>query len=146
MESAVRSFLIWRIFTSTLEQAALTAIVLWGLPGIGVDLPTWLLVPTSIALAIWNVYTYRKAAQALRVPPVAGLTDMEGSRGEVVGRLHPAGHIRIRGELWSAESESGELGRGDKVVVVRQDGLKLTVREVGRGGVQGDQGMRPDER
>jgi membrane-bound serine protease (ClpP class) len=129
MDSAVRSLLIWRIFTSTLEQASLIAVVLWGLPLINVRLPVWVLIPTSIALTIWNVYTYRKASQALRIKPVAGLVDMVGTRGEVVGRLSPSGQVKIRGELWAAETESGEMKPGKKVVVIGQKGLRLTVRE-----------------
>ena len=129
MDSAVRSLLIWRIFTSLLEQAVLIAVVLWGLPQINVHLPVWILVPASIALTIWNVYTYRKASQALRVKPVAGLVDMIGTKGEVVGRLDPSGQVKIRGELWAAETESGEMKLGRKVVVIGQNGLRLTVRE-----------------
>ena len=144
MDSAVRSLLIWRVFTSTLEQASLVAVVLWGLPVVGVDLPWWVLVPASIALTVWNVYTYRMAAQALRVKPVGGLTDMVGSQGEAVVPLDPTGQVRIRGELWAAESESGELGRGSRVVVIRQAGLKLVVRETVRD-IRA-RGMRTDER
>jgi membrane-bound ClpP family serine protease len=129
MDSAVRSLLIWRIFTSTLEQASLVAVVLWGLPLINVRLPVWVLIPTSIALTIWNVYTYRKASQALRIKPVAGLVDMIGIQGKVVGRLNPSGQVKIRGELWTAETESGEMKPGKKVVVIGQKGLRLTVRE-----------------
>ncbi len=129
MDSAVRSLLIWRIFTSLLEQAVLIAVVLWGLPQINVHLPVWILVPASIALTIWNVYTYRKASQALRVKPVAGLVDMIGTKGEVVGRLDPSGQVKIRGELWAAETESGGMKPGRKVVVIGQNGLRLTVRE-----------------
>jgi len=129
MDSAVRSLLIWRIFTSTLEQAGLVAVVLWGLPLINVRLPVWVLIPTSIALTIWNVYTYRKASQALRIKPVAGLVDMIGIQGRVVGRLNPSGQVKIRGELWAAETENGEMKPGQKVVVIGQNGLRLTVRE-----------------
>ncbi len=129
MDSAVRSLLIWRIFTSLLEQAVLIGVVLWGLPQINVHLPVWILVPASIALTIWNVYTYRKASQALRVKPVVGLVDMIGTQGEVVGRLDPSGQVKIRGELWAAETESGEMKLGRKVVVIGQNGLRLTVRE-----------------
>ena len=129
MDSAVRSLLIWRIFTSLLEQAGLIAVVLWGLPQINVRLPAWILIPTSIALGIWNVYTYRQARQALSMKPVAGLADMIGIQGEVIGRLNPSGQVKIRGELWAAETESGEMKPGKKVVVIGQKGLRLTVRE-----------------
>ncbi len=129
MDSAVRSLLIWRIFTGLLEQAGLVAVVLWGLPQINVHLPVWTLVPTSITLTIWNVYTYRQASQALSVKPVVGLADMIGLQGKVVGPLNPSGQVKIRGELWAAETESGEIRPGKKVTVIGQKGLRLTVRD-----------------
>ncbi len=130
MSSPITSFLIWRIFTSLLEQAGLVAVVLWGLPWINVILPVWVLIPASIALTIWNVYTYKKAADAQRMKPLPGLADMVGTRGEVVDRLNPSGQVKIRGELWGAEAEDVELKPGQKVVVVKQNGLRLTVREI----------------
>jgi len=132
MGNRLRSFLIWKVFTSLLEQAALVAVVLWGLPQVDVHLPPWVLVPASVALTAYNVFTYRKVSQALNVRPLAGLPDMVGTRGKAVGRLNPAGQVRIRGELWSAEAESGELTSGMKVVVVGQTGLRLVVRETDR--------------
>ena len=129
MDSAVRSLLIWRVFTSLLEQAGLVAIVLWGLPQINVPLPAWVLAPTSIALGIYNVFTYQKAARALRVKPVSGLTDMVGTRGKAVDRLNLCGQVKIRGELWAAESASDEIRPGTEVVVVGQEGLRLVVSE-----------------
>ncbi|HEY92089.1 MAG TPA: hypothetical protein G4O07_09685 [Dehalococcoidia bacterium] len=130
MSSPTTGLLIWRIFTSLLEQAGLTAIILWGFPQLNINLPVWVLIPASIALTIWNVYTYKKAAAALRVKPVPGLADMIGTRGEVIGRLNPSGEVKIRGELWAAEAEDGELKSGRQVVVVKQKGLRLTVREI----------------
>ena len=130
MGSPTTGLLIWRIFTSLLEQAGLVAVVIWGFPLININLPLWVLIPTSIVLTAWNVYTYKKAAAALRVKPVPGLADMVGTRGEVVGRLNPSGEVKIRGELWGAEAEDVELKPGQKVVVIKQDGLRLTVREI----------------
>jgi len=130
VSSPTTGLLIWRIFTSLLEQAGLTAIILWGFPQLNINIPVWVLIPASIALTIWNVYTYKKAAAALRVKPVPGLADMVGTRGEVIGRLNPSGEVKIRGELWAAEAEDGELKSGRQVVVVKQNGLRLTVREI----------------
>ena len=127
--SQTTGFLIWRIFTSLLEQTGLVAVVLWGLPLIDINLPVWVLVPTSITLTIWNVYTYKKTSATQSMKTAPGFTDMVGTQGEVVSRLNPSGHVKIRGELWAAEAEDGELKPGRQVVVVKQNGLKLTVRE-----------------
>ena len=43
--------------------------------------------------------------------------------------LAPEGLVRIKGELWKAKSASGSMDIGEKVIVVGQDGLELTVRK-----------------
>ena len=68
-------------------------------------------------------------SRALRRKPIVGLLNMVSSKGEVVSPLVPEGLVRIKGELWRAESASGRLDTGEKVIVVGQDGLKLTVRK-----------------
>jgi len=45
----------------------------------------------------------------------------------VVSPLDPDGLVRIRGELWVAESATGRMDTGEEIVVVGQEGLKLVV-------------------
>lgn len=127
-----KSLFIYKVVSGVLEEVALVAVFLWLLPRMAVDVPIWVLPPAMVALAAYNVFTYRKTVQALRTKPIPGLPDMTGSLGEAVDRLAPAGQVKIRGELWQAEAESGEMSGGRKVVVVRQNGLKLIVREAGK--------------
>lgn len=48
---------------------------------------------------------------------------------KVVNELDPSGTVRMRGELWHAESESDEvIKEGTLVKVIRQEGLTLFVR------------------
>ncbi len=56
------------------------------------------------------------------------LPDMVGNRGIVVNWLAPEGMVKIRGELWAARSEGGELEPGSRVIVVAQDRMRLSVR------------------
>jgi membrane protein implicated in regulation of membrane protease activity len=57
-------------------------------------------------------------------------SSMIGRRGIVIGRLGPEGYVRVRGELWRAETVENErpLEEGQSVTVVRVNGLKLYVR------------------
>ncbi|MCK4863603.1 MAG: hypothetical protein KAS25_04855, partial [Dehalococcoidales bacterium] len=57
-----------------------------------------------------------------------GLPSMVGSRGKVTGKLSPEGMVRIKGELWGATSSEGDIDIGEEVMVVSEDGLKLSVR------------------
>ena len=129
MRGKVNTLLIWKIFTSLLEQTVLVAAVLWGLPLIDINLPLWVLVPASIVLQAYNVFSYRKSIQALRAQPIPGMSNMLGTRGETVNTLTPDGLVKIRGELWAATSANGNIVNGQNVTVVEQSGLKLVVRE-----------------
>ena len=129
--------LIIAIVSTVLEEAALAAGVLWGLPRLGIHIPLWVLIIVMLAWGAYAVITYRMGSRALRRKPVIGLPDMTGSKGKVVNPLAPEGVIRIKGELWVAKSASGEIDTGEDVVVVGQDGLKLAVRKSSPGDLEG---------
>ncbi len=121
--------LILAIISTLLEEAALVVIVLWGLPQIGIQLPLPGLLAVMVVWGAYSVFTYRIGSRALRQKPVMSLPDMVGCQGKVVSPLAPEGLVKIRGELWVAKSDSGEMKVGKEVIVVRQDSLKLLVRE-----------------
>jgi len=121
--------LIWAIISTLLEETALAVVVLWGLPQLGIEIPLAGLIALMVAWAAFAVFTYRKGSRALKKKPVVGLSDMVGSKGEVVSRLDPEGLVRIKGELWKAESAAGRVDAGEEVTVVGQERLKLIVRK-----------------
>jgi len=57
-------------------------------------------------------------------------SSMIGRRGIVIGRLDPEGYVRVRGELWRAETVENDrpVEEGRSVAVVGVSGLKLYVR------------------
>jgi membrane-bound ClpP family serine protease len=134
MRGKVNTFLVLRIITSLLEQAVLVAVVLWGLPRVDINLPLWVLIPASIVLQAYNVFSYRRSIHALRAQPIAGMTNMVGIHGQAVNPLTPDGLVKIRGELWAATAANGNIVNGRDVIVVEQSGLKLVVRESDRSG------------
>jgi len=121
--------LILAIFSTLLEEAALVAIVLWGLPQLGITISLPGLIALMVVWGAFSVFIYRMGSRALRRKPVAGLLTMVGSRGKAASPLAPDGFVRIKGELWEAKSLSGKIGTGEEVMVVGQDGLKLIVRK-----------------
>ncbi len=129
--------LIIAIVSTLVEEAALAAGVLWGLPKLGIHIPLWVLIIGMLAWGTYTVTTYRMGSRALRRKPVHGLTAMLGSEGKVVSPLVPEGMVRIKGELWRAKSASGKMDTGEEVTVVGQDGLKLIVRKRGPGDLEG---------
>jgi len=120
--------LIVAIFTTLIEEAALAAIVLWGLPRVGINLHVGVLIALMAALAAYAITTYRLGSRALKRKPVVGLPDMVGARGKTVSDLAPEGTVMIKGELWDSKAEGRRINAGVKVIVVGQEGLKLVVR------------------
>jgi len=130
MGGKINTLLVWKIITSAFEQAVLVAAVVWVLPLVDINLPLWVLIPTSIVLQAYNVFSYRKSIHALRAQPIPGMTNMLGTRGQAVNTLKPDGLVKIRGELWAATAANGNIVNGRDVTVVGQNGLKLVVREI----------------
>lgn len=62
--------------------------------------------------------------------PVTGAEGMIGRTGVAVETLNPTGMVRIRGELWSAESLDNKIEKGEKVVVENLNGLNLLVKKL----------------
>ena len=119
--------LIIAVITTLIEEAALVAVVLWGLPRLGINLHVGVLIALMAALAAYSVFTYRMGSRALKREPVVGLPDMVGAKGKTVSDLAPEGVVRIKGELWDAKAEGRRINAGTKVIVVGQEGLKLIV-------------------
>ncbi|MCX6150048.1 MAG: nodulation protein NfeD [Ignavibacteriales bacterium] len=67
--------------------------------------------------------------KAQKRKPVTGVEGIIGEIGETLTDLTPQGKIRVHGEIWSAESIEGNLGKGEKVVVAEIFGLKLRIRK-----------------
>jgi len=116
--------LILAIVSTLLEEAALVAVVLWGLPKLGIHIPLAVLIVLMVAWGAYTVITYRAGSRALRRKPEI-LLPLIGSKGKVVSPLSPEGLVRIKGELWQATSAGGNVDTGEEVIVVGQNGLKL---------------------
>ncbi|MBA7669534.1 hypothetical protein ES703_77665 [subsurface metagenome] len=121
--------LILAIVSTILEEAAIVAVVLLGLPKLGINIPLAGLIAFMVAWGAYAVITYRMGSRALRKKPEIGLPAMVGSKGKVVSPLAPEGLIRIKGELWLAKSTSTTIDTGEEVTVVGQNGLKLIVHK-----------------
>ena len=121
--------LVLAIFSTLLEEAALAAIVVWGLPRLGIQIPVAVLIALMVAWVAYAVISYRMGSRALGKKPIIGLPNMVGSKGKVVSLLAPEGLVRIKSELWIATSSGSRIDNGEEVTVVGQDGLKLVVRK-----------------
>ncbi len=126
--------LIVAVVTTIAQEVAIVLIVVFALPPVGVRLaPGWLI----LILVVWGSMMfslYRAGSSALAKKPMTGFTRMADTTGMVVRALEPRGAVMIRGELWDAVSFDGKrINEGEEVLVLSQQGLKLTVKRAKRG-------------
>jgi len=121
--------LILAIVSTLAVEAALFAIWRWVLPEWGIEIPLVVLIAVMAAYAVFAVVDFWFVTKVLKRQTIVGLPTMVGSKGKVVSPLAPEGQVRIKSELWGAESLDKNIGIGEEVMVVGQDGLKLIVRK-----------------
>ena len=124
--------LILAVISTTLEEVAIWAIWRWVLTDFGIEWPFQALIAVMAAWAAFSVWLFILTTRTIKQQAQVGLPLMIGSRGRAAGTLNPEGMVKIRGELWGAVSDGGKIGEGEEVIVVGEDGLKLTVRKAGR--------------
>jgi len=123
-----RTFLLYAIIVSLIEQAVLLAVLLFLLPAVGLVFPLWAVVVIVAVLAAVSVVLTRLNLKAIGLKP-ARSPDV-GVRGTVVRALEPRGYVRVGNELWPATVVGMPAGVGVEVVVRRMEGLRLIVEEV----------------
>ena len=128
---------IYATISILVEEAAIVIVALVVLPQLGIKISFGVLATIMIVFAAFSIFLYRVGSRALRRKPVM-LSAMTGSKGKVVSLLAPSGLIKIKGELWEAESVSDKIGVGKEVLVVGQNGLKLLVRKQDMDDIKGN--------
>jgi membrane-bound ClpP family serine protease len=123
--------LVLAIISTSLEETAIWVIWRWLLPEFGVNLPVGALVGIMIAWGIFSIWLFIFTTRVLKKQTQVGLPSLVGASGRAASRLSPEGMVRIRGELWGATSNEGDIETGEDVVVVGERGLKLLVKRTG---------------
>jgi membrane-bound serine protease (ClpP class) len=121
--------LVIAVFSTLLWEAALAAIVLLGLPEVGIEIPLAGVIALMVALAVYSFITYRMGSKALKRKRILGQPDMIGTKGRVVSPLTPDGTVKIHNELWEATSIAGWIESNEEITVIGQNRLKLIVRK-----------------
>jgi membrane-bound ClpP family serine protease len=127
----LKARLVLAIISTSLEEVAIVVIWRWLLPEFGIRLPLAALITIMIAWAAFSVALFTFTTRTLKKQTVVGLPTMIGSKGKVASSLAPAGMVKIRGELWEATAEEGNINADAEIEVVGENGLKLIVRETG---------------
>ncbi len=133
-----RSAIIWTmsarllaaIISIAIEEGILVAVILFGLPRIGIRLPLFALIMLAVAWAAMSILLYRAGSRALDRKIAVGAEALAGSRGRVVIALEPEGMVRVGGELWRARCDERRMEKGEEVIVQKVAGTLLIVSPI----------------
>jgi membrane-bound ClpP family serine protease len=121
--------LVIAIISTILEEGAIVALVIFGLPQLGIIFPLAGLIALMVIWLAISIFLFKMGSRALKRKPYDILPNMVGCKGKVVSTLAPDGMVRIKGETWVATSVNERVDLGERVVVIEQDGLKLVVHQ-----------------
>jgi membrane-bound serine protease (ClpP class) len=109
------------------------ALVLFNSPGTPqfqrVSLPLVILVAIVIGISFAIIVGF--ALRAMKKPVLTGQEGMRGHTGFARTDINPSGQVQSGAELWTAELAEGQgrIRKGEKVEVVKVEGLTLKVRK-----------------
>jgi membrane-bound serine protease (ClpP class) len=96
-----------------------------------IAVPFWEVVAPAVgAVALFGGLVVFLLGRTMLRPAASGVEALAGATATVERDLDPAGTVSVRGELWSAEA-SERIPRGERVLVVAVENLKLRVKRAG---------------
>jgi len=117
---------IYSLISSSIEELAIAALLLWLLPLLGVKVPPWLSITVLALFPVYCYIMYRIGHPTVLYRDATGADSIIGSTGTVES-IRPEVFVRVQGELWKADCADGNLKEGEEVTVTAIDGLSLTV-------------------
>jgi membrane-bound serine protease (ClpP class) len=88
------------------------------------------IISVTAASALFFLFIIGMGIKAQRKKVVTGLEALTGNTCEVIDELDPIGRVRVNGEMWNAESLSGNIGKGQRVRIKEIKNLKLFVEPI----------------
>ena len=125
---------IGEVLTTTFglfTAGGITALVLGSLilfPGGQIfQIDPWLISTIVIIVTILLAFVMQRVIGAHRRQASTGREELIGKTAEVKIALEPEGIVFIKGERWTAVSETGRVEPGEEVIISKVDSLKLYV-------------------
>jgi len=126
---------IAEVFTATFglfTAGGITALVLGSLilfPGGGpmFQVDPWLIATVVICITAFFAFVISRVIRAHRRQASTGREELVGKTATVKVALEPEGTVFLKGERWTAISESGQVKPGETVIITKVDGLTLYV-------------------
>ena len=87
----------------------------------------WLIATVTIFIGGFFAFIVNRVIHAHRHQATTGWEELIGKKAVVKVALEPEGTVLLRGERWTAISESGPVKPGEEVIITEVDGLTLKV-------------------
>jgi len=87
------------------------------------------IISTTAVTALFFLFVIGMGIRAQRLKPTTGINALVDETGVANEILSPSGMVLVHGELWQAESLSGEINKGEKIRVKNMKGFKLFVEK-----------------
>lgn len=105
------------------------ALLLFDTPSLGgLSVSMHMLISTLIGLVTVVAALAYIVLRAQTGPVVTGIESLTGKKGLTKTPLSPRGTVLVEGELWAAESDSGDIPCAAEVTVTAVEGFKIKVR------------------
>ena len=88
------------------------------------------IISSTTVSALFFLFVIGMGLKAQRRKVVSGAEAMVGAIADAMETLDPTGTVTLQGEIWNAESISGMINKGEKVLVKEMRNLKLYVEKV----------------
>ena len=93
------------------------------------DVPGAVVVGLPVFWILKDMALYPLLRTAYETSDTSPIERLVGAQGKTVETLAPLGYVRIAGELWRAETDTGSVAADTLVDVIGANGLVLQLRE-----------------
>ena len=91
---------------------------------------SWSVIISATAVtSLFFLFVIGMGIKAQRLKTVTGFDALMDETGISQDILNPTGMVLVHGELWQAESVSGEISKGEKIRIKNKQGFKLFVEK-----------------
>ncbi len=88
------------------------------------------IIPAVILTSVFFLAVVGIGLRAQKNKITTGVEGLIGSVGKTMMEINPTGNILLLGEIWSAESVTGNIEKGVKVRVTKVEGLKVFIEPI----------------
>ncbi|MEP6615957.1 MAG: nodulation protein NfeD [Ginsengibacter sp.] len=92
-----------------------------------------IIIGCTTATALFFLFIVGMGLRAQHLRPATGIQTLIGKLGEVNHALDPIGTVTVNGEIWNAESVSGNINKGEKIIIKGIKNLTLYVELMNNG-------------